>query len=159
MMKYKSFRAACWIAEAAGLLQLNARLQSYGWVLSREDAAEILENRDRILKSHGRVELDLSVTKKLIVGLAASAYVTQEELLSTLNDIYETFHDLKNALSDFTGDDELIAAILICLDEDCGGSSELLLGLGAEKIYDLFNTRESRRASEGEGDGPWITCF
>jgi|GEM_PF-2330505 len=159
MMMCKSFRAACWIEEAAGLLQLNARLQSYGWVLSREDAADILENRDRILKSHGRVELDLSVTQKLIVGLAASAYVTQEEFLSTLNDIYETFHDLKNALSDFTGDDEMIEAILMCLDEDCGGSSELLLGLGAEKIYGLFNTREGRQASEGEGDGPWITCF
>lgn len=120
------------------LLQLNETLRLHGLCLTRQNAAEILENRNRVLKSHGRVELDLSVIKKLIAGLASSAFLTQENYLAAFYDLYEVFHDLKNTLSDFIGDDELIEAILVCLERNCGGSSELLLGKGVEKIIRWF---------------------
>lgn len=116
------------------LLELNGVLRDYGLVLTPEATAEILDARERILKNQGRVELDLSVTEKLIAGLAGSTFMMQEELTKTINDAYEVFHFLKNALSDFIGDDEVIEAMLTCFDRDCGGSSELLLGKGAEKI-------------------------
>lgn len=129
----------------AQLLQLNETLRPHGLCLTRQDAAEILENRNRVLKSHGRVELDLSVIKKLIAGLASSAFVTQENYLAAFYDLYEVFHDLKNTLSDFIGDDELIEAILVCLERNCGGSSELLLGKGVEKIIRWFEAGQGQQ--------------
>ncbi|HCP15820.1 MAG TPA: hypothetical protein DIT32_08750 [Peptococcaceae bacterium] len=123
------------------LLKLNGVLRDYGLELTPEATAEILDARERILKNQGRVELDLSVTEKLIAGLAGSAFMMQEELTKTINDAFEVFHFLKNALSDFIGDDEVIDAMLTCFDQDCGGSSELLLGKGAEKILKSFARR------------------
>jgi hypothetical protein len=144
----------------AQLLQLNETLRTHGLRLTRQNAAEILENRNRILKGHGRVELDLSVTKKLIVGLAASAFMTQEAYLAAFYDLYEVFHDLKNTLSDFIGDDELIEAILVCLERNCGGSSELLLGKGIENIISWFEAGRGRQDFPAEEEETlWRSCL
>lgn len=121
------------------LLGLNEELKKHNILLTPEAAGEIIESRSAALKNQGRVELDIEVTKTLIKTLSSSEYINQKNFVCTVNKIYEVFHFIKNATSDFTSDEENISAIMVYYNKVCGGSCELLMGKGIEKILQNFN--------------------
>lgn len=110
------------------MLLTNEESQKYGLVLTAEEVKEIIEVRNQVLKSYGRIELDIGVTRKLIHNFCTSAFITQEDYETTINDLQEVFYYLKNETEDSIGDDELIYIIKDFFNNSCGGSMELLMG-------------------------------
>lgn len=120
------------------LTALNKELKEFNLVITAADAEEILDARSRALKNQGRIELDTSVTQSLLKRLSQSSYIIQENYIKYINDLYEVFHFIKNSTSDFISDDDIMDAIMIYFEKVCGGSTELLMGKGVEKITDNF---------------------
>lgn len=108
------------------ILQTNEEAKKYGLILTVQDAKEIVEVRNRVLQSYGRIELDIGVTRKFIQSFCTSTFINPEEYVSTLNDLHELFYYLKNETEDEIGDDELIDIIKDFFDNSCRGSMELL---------------------------------
>ena len=110
------------------ILQTNEVSKKYGLALTAFEAAEIVEVRNHLLQSYGRVELDMEATRKLIYNFSASPFINQEDYVSALKDLQEIFYYLKNETNDEIGDDNLIEIIKDLLNNTCEGSIELLQG-------------------------------
>jgi hypothetical protein len=108
------------------LLRVNEESQKYGLTLTAAEVKEIIEARNQVLQSYGRVELEMEVTRKLMRHFCASSFINQEDYLATIKDLQEIFYYLKNETEDEIGDDELIAIIKDFFNNSCGGSIELL---------------------------------
>jgi hypothetical protein len=138
------------------LLKTNHGLKLHNVALTASDAAEILTARSCTLSNQGRIELNLSVTKALIKRLSESDYITQENFVDTVNDLYEVFHLIKNFTSDFVGDEEVLDAIMNFYNGACGGSAELLAGKGVEKILQNYEQKQKLSAvMKEESDKYW----
>ena len=129
------------------LLALNSVLDGRGLSLTPANAEDILESRKRTLKNQGRIELDTKVTQKIIQRLSESSYINRDNFISSIDDLYEIFHHIKNEISEFTSDEEILDAIMFSFENICGGSTELLMGKGAEAIVHKF-----REKSDSAGD-------
>lgn len=125
-------------SEVLELLSLNSRLERHGLQLTEETAEEIIKSRSQILKNQGRVELDTKITQAIIKMLSDSSYITQDNFVSSVNDVYETFHFIKNETSDLVTDEDILDAVMTSFDRVCHGSTELLMGKGAKQIIDNF---------------------
>ncbi|MCH3963351.1 MAG: DUF6323 family protein [Clostridium sp.] len=131
------------------IIKLNKQLKKEGIVLTVKDAKEIITERDKTLKSTGRMEINMDVIHSIIKEVGKSPYVNQENAVETVNDIYEVFHYLKNSTSDLLSDSEILESIMFFYNEIYRGSIELVMGKGVEKIVcnfkngrDLINTKE-----------------
>lgn len=131
------------------IIKLNKQLKEEGIVLTVKDAGEIIAARDKTLKSTGRIEINMDVIHSIIKEVGKSPYVNQENMVETVNDIYEVFHYLKNSTSDLLSDSEILESIMLFYNEIYRGSVELLMGKGVEKIVcnfkkgrDLTNIKE-----------------
>lgn len=124
------------------LLDLNSGLKDHDLILTPKNVEEILVSRDRALKNQGRVELDTKVIREIIKRLSESSYITQNNFLSCINDVYETFHFIKNETSDFISDEDILAAVMVYFEKVCHGSVELLMGKGVEKIVENFKNQK-----------------
>ena len=110
------------------ILKVNEKTEKYGLTLTAEDAVEIVEIRNHLLRSYGRVELDMEATKKLIHCFSTSPFINQEDYAASLKELQEIFYYLKNETADEIGDDNLIEVIKDLFDNSCEGSIELLQG-------------------------------
>jgi hypothetical protein len=135
---FESMDTALKVSRTNELLALNEELKEHGLRLTPTNIEEILTSRNLALKNQGRIELDISLTKKLVDRLSRSAYIRQENFVKTIDEIYEVFHYVKNATSDFISDDDLLGAIMVYYEKICGGSIELLIGKGLDKIINNF---------------------
>ena len=136
------------------LLAMNEELRGHNLALTRQDASDLLASRGRALKNQGRVELGAGVMQALLRRLAESAYITQENFVTMACELYEVFHFVKNETSDRVGDEELLDAVMLYFEKVCGGSAELLMGKGAERIVENFRQRrelaDTQRTEEEE---------
>ncbi|KUO73105.1 MAG: hypothetical protein APF77_20785 [Clostridia bacterium BRH_c25] len=110
------------------ILRTNEETKKYGLILTAEEAAELVEVRNQLLRSYGRVELDMEATRKLINSISDSPFINQEDYASVVKELQEVFYYLKNETDDEIGDDSLIEIIKDLLNDSCGGSIELLQG-------------------------------
>ena len=120
------------------ILEINEESKKYGLILTAEEVKEIMEVRNRVLKSCGRVELGIEVTKKFIQKFSTSSFINQEEYMFALNELHEVFYYMKNETEDRIGDDELIDIIKNFFDNFCRGSLELLKGRELETFARNF---------------------
>ncbi|MBC2582093.1 DUF6323 family protein [Clostridium sp. DJ247] len=110
------------------LLQTNEETKKYGLVLTFEDVLQIINVRNKVLKSYGRIELSFQVTKKFIEVFSSSAFINDKNYVRALNEMQEVFYYLKNETEDKLCDDELIELIKDLFENSCEGSVELLYG-------------------------------
>jgi len=131
-----------WLKEqqVGELLAMNAEAGKYGLALTPAAAAEIVEERNRVLAGCGRVDLNVSVTKQLIASFSSSPFVQPEDYVPLLHDLHEVFYYLKNETEDTIGDAELIAILKDAYENTCRGDSELLKGKIAAAIVERFRT-------------------
>lgn len=108
------------------ILETNKKPTKNGVKLTEAMAKEIVEAKNFTLRSYGRIEIDIGVTKKLIGNFCDSPYVNQENYMSIINDLHEIFYYLKNETQDSIGDDELISVMKNYFNNLCGGSTKLL---------------------------------
>lgn len=108
------------------LLEVNEEIKKDGIVLTLEDAKQIINVRNKVLKGYGRVELSFEITKKLIKVFSSSTFINDKNYMYILNDIQETFYYLKNETEDRLGDNKLIELMKDLFENCCEGSVELL---------------------------------
>jgi hypothetical protein len=116
------------------IVEMNEETAKYRLTLTVEEAKEIIEIRNHILESYGRIEIDTIVTKKFIQRFYTSPLINQEDYATIINELHEIYYYLKNETEDKIGDDELIDLITGFFNNSCGGSIELLRGREME-IY------------------------
>lgn len=120
------------------LLDTNNKAKKYGLMLTQKDVSEIMEERESALKSHGRVELDINVTKKIIDFLCSSPYINKDNYSDTIIELQEIFYYLKTETDDKIADDQLLNIIFKLYENPCAGSLELLKGRESDKLIKKF---------------------
>lgn len=120
--------------QAGELLKTNRESGKYGLTLSGDDVREIVEVRDQVLQSYGRLELDIGVTVKIIQAFCTSSYISQEDYADIIKELQEVFYYMKNETGDEIGDDALIAIMKDYFENSCHGSVELLQGREMEEF-------------------------
>jgi hypothetical protein len=106
------------------LKKCNDFTSKYRLSLSESDIQMLVEQRFETLKLNGRVEFGGGILKKLIFEFCDSAYIWQDNFVSTIQELQEAFYYYKNeALEEFT-DDELIALMKRYFEKECQGSLE-----------------------------------
>ena len=107
----KSLNSNLQITQENEILNLNEKSQMYGLSLNKEDVKEIINSRDNTLKSYGRIELNISITKMIIENLYKSQYTDKDDYVYAINDLHEVFYYLKNETLDQISDIEIIDII------------------------------------------------
>ena len=107
----KSLNSNLQITQENEILDLNEKSQIYGLTLNKEDVKEIINSRDNTLKSYGRIELNISITKMIIENLYKSQYTDKDDYVYAINDLHEVFYYLKNETLDQISDIEIIEII------------------------------------------------
>lgn len=115
-------------SQVTELLETNNESQKYGLALQPQGALELLTERTLILKNVGRIELDSSLSLKLIHRFCDSAYIQQDAYLSTLIELQELFYELKNETEDRIADDDLLLLLKDFYENHCDGDLEYLRG-------------------------------
>ncbi|MDP4180525.1 MAG: DUF6323 family protein [Bacillota bacterium] len=131
------------------LLKCNERTKDYGLVLTPEGAESIIEARNNILNSLGRVDMGIEVALGLIENFYTSTFINEENYVSVLNEFQEIFYYMKNETEDMISDDKLICIIKDYYENLCGGSLELLKSCLEEFIHDF--RRKAHTAEAGLG--------
>lgn len=116
------------------LIKTNEKSMNYGLVLSSKDAKDIVETKNYVLKSYGRIEFGTTVINKIISMFCTSPYVNQSEYSMIISELIETFYYLKNETLDEVSDDELIELMENYFNNSCHGSIELLQGRELENF-------------------------
>ncbi len=148
------------VRDTGTLLELEPYLAEHGLLLTRPDAARLLETSARTLSALGRFELDTGVLCEIARRLAASGLITQEGYVRAVEDLYEAFHSLKNQTSDQVSDEELLDALFAGFTK-YEGSVELVLGRGAERIVENHRRGDpladfaKRQSEQDEEDEYW----
>lgn len=158
---FNTMNAALKEMQMEEILRLNETSAKYGLTLTAPDVKEIITARNQALRGYGRVELDLEVTRKLILNFCSSPLIAQEDYAATLVDLQEIFYYLKNETDDTVGDDELIRIIKDFFENSCGGELELLRGQELDGFVRDFkrhrtmgkvNRDDFREGDEKDGD-------
>lgn len=131
---------------------------SFGLVLTREQAGELVETRSYALRGNGRIELGGGVIDKLIREFCDSPYISMQNYPQALHELIEIFYYYKNETMDLMSDDELISFMKTAFDGACQGSLELLSGRELHQMAKNLrlglpaNYSESRTPEEEEGE-------
>ena len=121
----KSLNSNLQITQENEILNLNEKSQMYGLSLNKEDVKEIINSRDNTLKSYGRIELDISITKMIIENLYKSQYTDKDDYVYAINDLHEVFYYLKNETLDQISDIEVVE-IIDDIYNNCSGRIDIV---------------------------------
>ncbi|QUI22515.1 hypothetical protein HZI73_09470 [Vallitalea pronyensis] len=116
------------------IVALNEMTRAYGLVLSSHQVMQLIEERNRLLKGHGRIELGNEVMKKLIDYFYMSPFIEQDDYMLTLMALQDVFYYMKNETEDQISDDELLDIIKDFFENNCRGSIDLLQGREIENF-------------------------
>ena len=114
--------------EISNIESCNKITSVYGLSLNVKQISNLLEKKQEILKSTGRIEFRESIIKKIIIEFSDSTYITQESYESILHELIEIFYEYKNETMDIVTDDELIKFMKKSFDGICKGDIDYLSG-------------------------------
>ncbi len=120
--------------EKTKILNCNKFLKDYGLSLSQKDVEQIIEKRIETLKQTKRIELGEWAIEKIIKEFCDSAYISQENFVSTLYELIDIFYYYKNETNDLISDDELIKFMRKYYDELANGDLVYLAGTIMDKM-------------------------
>lgn len=112
----------------------NDYTKKFGLVLTDEDAALLIRERNDALKEQERVEFGEGVLPKLIFAFCDSPYIYQDNYVDSLGRLQDIFYLYKNEMLDDITDDELIKFMKDQFDGSCQGSLDYLEDTGLEAI-------------------------
>lgn len=116
------------------LLKTNEEICNYGLVLSAKDAKEIVEYRNEVLQSYGRIELSMEVLEKITLAVSSSPFISRSDFATTIHEFVELFYYAKNETMDKISDGKLIDLMKEYFDSSCYGSIELLQSRELESL-------------------------
>lgn len=163
LISFDNFALTAAQSAARDILELNEISQEYGLALSKEDAAELSETRNRALTDNDRIEIGVGAIAGIIKRFSRSRYANEDNYAGILNEITEIFYYIKSETDDATDDNALLDELFRRFELNCRGSMELLLGREAERIirkinsgenYEKWYGRENDDRYETERDAP-----
>ena len=125
------------------ILQINEESSAYGLILSSKDVEEVIKSRGYSLKTYGRIDLNMDITKKLIKKLYTSPYTQKDDYVELINDLQDIFYYLKNETLDEISDNEIID-IISEFYEKSSGRIDHVQNLAEKFGEDYRWNRESR---------------
>ena len=129
----------------ANLMDLNAKANNYGLVITENTAREIAVYRSKALIENERIEINSNAIARLTSAFLETRYINQEDFAATMGEIINLFYFIKTETENTISDDDLISIMLKVFTETCFGSIENMQSKGLEKIlrkYKLFNDTE-----------------
>ena len=93
------------------ILKINEESSAYGLTLTPKDVEEVIKSREHSLKTYGRIDLNMDITKQLINKLYTSQYTDKDDYVELINDLQDIFYYLKNETFDEISDNEIIDMI------------------------------------------------
>ena len=125
------------------LVDLNAKANNYGLVITETIAREIAVYRSEALIENERFETNSNAISRLTSAFLETRYLNQDDFASTIGEIINLFYLIKNETGNLISDDDLICELLKVFTETCFGSLEIMQSKGLEKIlrrYKLGDT-------------------
>ena len=116
------------------LVDLNAKANNYGLVITESIAREIAAYRNYALIENERFELKSDAVARLTSAFLESRYIEQQDFAATMGEIINLFYLIKTETENTISDDDLISEMLKVFIETCFGSIEHMQSKGLEKI-------------------------
>ncbi|MGN1312504.1 MAG: DUF6323 family protein [Bacilli bacterium] len=108
------------------IVELNKTTEKYGLTLTKEQAIDLVNNRNIILKEVGRIELGGGILEKLIYEFCDSPYLYKDEYLDILEELTYIFYEYREEFDGKLTDEQIIKYMKNKFDTTCNGSLELL---------------------------------
>ena len=124
----RGLSASCRHAMEQEIVNCVANCADCGWVLSAGQVSELIEIRNRGLRSSRRMEIGAGSLCLLIRCFSASRYLTQENCGRELSLLAEVFYDLKGRARDRISDEALADLLFEFYEKTGEGNAEYLLG-------------------------------
>lgn len=112
--------------EVSNILACNEKSEKFGLQLSIEEVTVLLQERKRVLKETGRVEMGVGILPEIIQEFCDSDYIHSDNYKATLEELQEIFYVYKNETKDELTDSELLQFMRKQFDEICFGDLEYL---------------------------------
>ncbi len=133
------------------LMNINNTSRQYGLTITAEDARNIVEVRNTVLRNYGRVDLGIAATGEIMEKFCTSSFIDSGNYLYIINEIQELFYYLKNETEEKIPDDELITLLRELFENYCWGSVEFLKGV-VQEYAEAFRKQEQKRDILEKGD-------
>ena len=126
------------------LVDLNAKANNYGLVITESVAREIAVYRNNALIENERVEMKSDAIARLTSAFLETRYIEQQDFAATIGEIINLFYLIKTETENTISDDDLISEMLKVFDNTCFGVIEIMWNKGTEKILRKykFNDRD-----------------
>lgn len=121
------------------ILELNKITDSISLTLTREEAIELINERNNIIKELGRVEVGKGVLGKIIYEFYDSPYIYKDNYVETLRELVYSFYLFQNELSYTLTDEQILKHMKDSFNNECKGD---FLILNDKILYDLKNKVE-----------------
>lgn len=108
------------------IIELNKTTEKYGLILTKEQAIDLVNNRNIILKEIGRIEIGGGILQKLIYKFCDSSYIYKDEYLDILEELTNIFYEYRCEFDGKLTDEQIIKYMKNKFDNSCNGSLELL---------------------------------
>ncbi|MEG0377806.1 MAG: DUF6323 family protein [Eubacterium sp.] len=112
--------------EVSSILGYNKKTEPYGLALTKEEALELMENRDESLRKYQRIEFGTPVLGKIIAAFCDSQYIWPSNYKETLKRLQDIFFSYKNEALDLLTDDELLTFMQEQFEGVCFGDLDYL---------------------------------
>ena len=115
--------------------ELNKETIKYGLVLSDFEIRDLVNNKNNVLKSVGRIEMDKSAVTLIISEFCKSSYISSEEWAGVVKEIITLFYNVRNEISDNVSDFDLVKFMYNIFENKVHGVVELLSDEVMNEVY------------------------
>lgn len=133
---------------ASEVMVLNDMSGEYGLNLTKYQAAELINTRNKALLENNRLETELGAVKKIIQRFCSSTYITKDNYGEVLNELLELFYHYKTEMCDRISDAELIDIMYDFFENKFHGSIELM----EDGIFQLSTNLNKKTYAEDNDD-------
>ena len=125
--------------ELDNILRCNNITNKNNLNLTYNEALKLIENKNKLLKNLGKIEINISTTQNIIYKFYDSMYIDKENYFEMISSLVEIFYFYQFELSSFLSDEEILNYMYWEFNNDCNGSLSLL----KDKLYVLKEMLES----------------
>lgn len=111
------------------IMELNRITKNCDLALKKQEILSLIDRRDMILSSIGRVEVGEGILKDLILAFYDSPFIDKDNYFETVSDLLDIFYFYQTEFSNLT-DEEIINYMRDSFDNLCAGSLEMVMSVG-----------------------------
>lgn len=94
--------------ELDNILRCNNITNKNNLNLTYNEALKLIENKNKLLKDLGKIEINISTTQNIIYKFYDSMYIDKENYFEMISSLVEIFYFYQLELSSFLSDEEIL---------------------------------------------------